>query len=165
MTPQPPVRRARNSPLCGHACGSQASKQTNQRVCPSDSCSAPTTQRALASSLHHRRGRPSHRTAAAAGRPGVAGVARRAPRPTHVTCALALHSLPGRHASPAACSSRSRAPAPAPVRHRRCQVHAPRERDQACWLVCLLPSAWTMHCKLGHGTATTLNRACTLIRS
>lgn len=68
-------------------------------------------------------------------------------------------------ASPAACSSRSRAPAPAPVRHRRCQVHAPRERDQACWLVCLLPSAWTMHCKLGHGTATTLNRACTLIRS
>lgn len=54
---------------------------------------------------------------------------------------------------------------PAPVRHRRCQVHAPRERDQACWLVCLLPSAWTMHCKLGHGTATTLNRACTLIRS
>lgn len=141
MTPQPPVRRARNSPLCGHACGSQASKQTNQRVCPSDSCSAPTTQSALASSLHQRRGRPSHRTAAAAGRPGVAGVARRAPRPTHVTCALALHSLPGRHASPAACSSRSRAPAAPP----RCVTGAAKfmHREKGTKLV-----GWCAFCQV-----------------
>jgi hypothetical protein len=157
MTPQPPVRRPRNSPLCAHACGSQASKQTNQRVCPSDSCSAPTTQRArIQLSPTPGPAQPQDRTAAAAGRPGVAGVARRAPRLAPLTDSR--HVCPRPPFAPRSPSPRPRLAPPAPARpppprcvtapdRRRCQVHAPRERDQVCWLVCLLPSAWPMHCK------------------